>query len=230
METYAGTHRRAAVARRHDRLGGTEGNEALTVAAAVVLTLLLMAEGITLLKMDSLLSVHMIIGLVLIPPVVLKIGSTGYRFARYYTHSRPYVDKGPPPMALRLFAPVLVLATIGIFVTGVLLLSLGHKSDQLLFLHKASFFVWAGAFGIHFLWHLPHMLRSLPGYRSGARRPAGSGVGAARRARRRLAGGGRRARHFTGERDLRLARRLARLSRYAAGGMLWFSRKRLSGS
>ena len=169
METYAGTHRRAAVAQGRDRLGGTAGNESLTVAAAVVLTLLLMAEGITLLKMDSLLSVHMIIGLVLIPPVLLKIGSTGYRFARYYTHSRPYVDKGPPPMALRLLAPVLVLTTVGIFVTGVLLLSLGHRSDQLLFLHKASFFVWAGAFGIHFLWHLPHMLRSLPDYRRGAR-------------------------------------------------------------
>ncbi len=168
METYAGTRRRAAVARR-DRLGGTDGNEALTVAAAVVLTLLLMAEGITLLKMDSLLSVHMLIGLVLIPPVLVKIGSTGYRFARYYTNSRPYVEKGPPPLALRLLAPVLMLTTVGIFVTGVLLLSLGHKSDQLLFLHKASFFVWAGAFGIHFLWHLPHMLRSLPDYRRGAR-------------------------------------------------------------
>ena len=177
METYAGTQRRVAVGRR-DRLGGTEGNEALTVAAGIVLTLLLAAEGITLLKMDSLLSVHMIIGLVLIPPVLLKIGSTGYRFARYYTHSGAYVHKGPPPQALRLLAPVLVLTTVGIFVTGVLLLALGHKSDQLLFLHKASFIVWAGAFGIHFLWHLPHMFRSLPDYRRGtrARHVPGSGL------------------------------------------------------
>jgi hypothetical protein len=175
METYAGTQRTVAV---EGRLGGTEGNEALTIAAAVVLTLLLMAEGITLLKMDSLLSIHMIIGLVLIPPALLKIGSTGYRFARYYTHSRPYVDKGPPPMVLRLLAPVLVLTTVGIFITGVLLLSLGHKSDQLVFLHKVSFFVWAGTFAIHFLWHLPAVLRSLPDYRrrAHARRVAGSGL------------------------------------------------------
>ena len=142
-----------------------------------MLTLLLMAEGITLLAMGSLLSVHMIIGLVLIPPVLLKLASTGYRFARYYTHSRPYVEKGPPPPALRLMAPVLVLTTIGIFVTGVLLLALGHKSDQLLFLHKASFIAWAAVFGIHFLWHLPHMLRSLPGYRRGARAPRVPGSG-----------------------------------------------------
>jgi hypothetical protein len=180
MESYAGTHRPAAVERRArlGRLGGIDGNEALTVAAAILLTLLLMAEGITLLAMGTLLSVHMIIGLVLIPPVLLKLGSTGYRFARYYTHSRSYVEKGPPPMALRLMAPVLVLTTVGIFVTGVLLLALGHKSDQLVFLHKASFIVWAGAFGIHFLWHLPHMLRSLPAYRRGAgtRRVPGSGL------------------------------------------------------
>ena len=120
-----------------------------------------MAEGITLLKMDSLLNVHMFIGLVLIPPLALKIGSTGYRFARYYTHSRPYVAKGPPALPLRLIAPVLVASTIGIFVTGVLLLALGHTSDQLVLLHKASFIVWAGCFGIHFLAYLPRVLRSL---------------------------------------------------------------------
>ena len=57
MESYAGTGR--SVARTHrDRLGGTEGNEILT-AARRVLTLLLMAEGITLLQMARLLSVHM---------------------------------------------------------------------------------------------------------------------------------------------------------------------------
>jgi hypothetical protein len=177
MESYAGTASHAAAERRRSRLGGTDGNEALTVGAGAVLTLLLMAEGITLLSMGSLLSVHMIVGLILIPPVLLKLASTGYRFARYYTHSRPYVEKGPPPLALRLLAPVLVVTTIGIFITGVLLLALGHKSDQLVFLHKVSFIVWAGAFGIHFLWHLPHMVRSLPGYRRpGVRRVPGSGL------------------------------------------------------
>src|SRR3954453_14746213 len=106
METYAGTHRPEAVAGHRDRLGSTEGNEALTIGAGVLLTLLLIAEGITLLKMDSLLGAPMIIGPVLIPPVLLKLASTGYRFARYYTQSRAYVEKGPPPLALRLFGPV----------------------------------------------------------------------------------------------------------------------------
>jgi hypothetical protein len=180
MESYAGTHRPATVERRarRDRLGGTEGNEALTIATAVVLTLLLMAEGITLLKLDTLLSVHMLIGLVLIPPLALKVGTVSYRFARYYTHSRSYVEKGPPALPLRLLAPVLVASTIGIFVTGVWLLLLGHKSDQVLVLHQASFAVWAGCFAIHFLAYLPRVLRSLGNGWSGSRsqRVPGSGL------------------------------------------------------
>ena len=96
-----------------DRLGGTEGNEALTSAAAAVLTLLLAAEGLTLLDLGWLRVPHMFIGMVLIPPVLVKLGSTGYRFARYYAGTRPYREKGPPLMPLRLLAPVLVAATLG---------------------------------------------------------------------------------------------------------------------
>jgi hypothetical protein len=73
---------------RAERLGGTEGNEILTNATAVVLTLLLIAEGVTILLIGDLLSAHMFIGMVLIGPVLLKLGSTGYRFARYYSGAR----------------------------------------------------------------------------------------------------------------------------------------------
>ena len=177
MESYAGTQRQLARSERGERLGGTEGNEVLTIVAASILTVLLAAEGITLLKMDSLLSVHMFIGLVLIPPVALKIASTGYRFARYYAHSRPYVAKGPPSLPMRLLAPVLVATTIGIFVSGVWLLALGHKSDQVLFLHKASFILWAGAFGIHFLVYFPRVARSLVADWRGARAHRVPGAG-----------------------------------------------------
>ena len=162
MESYAGTQPRARVERRGpSRLGGIDGNELLTIATASVLTVLLMAEGVTLLKMDSLLSVHMFLGLVLIPPLLLKIASTGYRMARYYTQARPYVEKGPPPLPLRLLAPLLVASTIGIFVTGIWLLVLGHKSNQVVFLHQASFAVWAFCFGVHFLAYIPRVATSL---------------------------------------------------------------------
>jgi hypothetical protein len=145
------------------RLGGIEVNELLTSSAAVLLVILLSAEGITLLNLDRLLGAHMFIGLVLIGPVALKLASTGYRFARYYGGSPVYVAKGPPHLALRALAPVLVAATVLIFVTGVWLLALGHRSDQVLMLHKLGFIVWSGVFALHFLAHLPRATRSLRG-------------------------------------------------------------------
>jgi hypothetical protein len=177
METYAGHHRAVAHGWR-ERLGGIEGNDILTAAIGAVLTVLLLAEGITIIFIGGLLTLHMFIGLVLIPPVLAKLGSTGYRFARYYTHSRQYVEKGPPALPMRLLAPLLVVTTIGVFATGVWLLLLGHKSDQMLFLHKVFFFVWGAIFVIHFLVYAPRVLRSLwSDWRSARRHEvAGSGL------------------------------------------------------
>ncbi|HET9677138.1 MAG TPA: hypothetical protein VFP21_06505 [Solirubrobacterales bacterium] len=141
--------------------GGVAGNEILTCAIALVLTFLLLAEGVTLLRLGPLLVPHMFIGFVLVPLVLLKLGSTGYRFVRYYARTPAYREKGPPLLPLRLMAPVLVAATLGVFVTGVALLVVGHKSDTLLLLHKASFIVWGAVFGIHFLAYLPRVVRSL---------------------------------------------------------------------
>jgi hypothetical protein len=144
-----------------ERFGGIDGNAALTSAAAVVLTALLLAEGVTILDMGGLRTPHMLVGLVLIPPILVKLGSTGYRFARYYTRAPEYVSKGPPVIWLRLLAPVLVVTTIAIFVTGIALLAVGHKSDTVLELHKISFIVWGVVFGLHFLAHMPAMTRSV---------------------------------------------------------------------
>ena len=152
---------RAVSARPTPRWGGPAGNELLTSAAAVVLTVLLVAEGITIVRMGGLVTVHMFVGMVLIPPVLLKLASTGYRFARYYARSRPYRAKGPPPLPLRLLAPVLVVTTVVVLGSGVWLMVLGHRSDAVLELHKVSFIVWGVVFGVHFLAHLPTMLRAL---------------------------------------------------------------------
>ena len=160
-----------------DRLGGTEGNEILTSAIALVLTGLLVAEGVTVIHMGGLISAHMFIGMVLIPPALLKLASTGYRFVRYYAGSQAYRTKGPPPLPLRLLAPVLVATTLAVLTTGVLLLSAGHKSGALLEIHKVSFIVWLAAFGIHLLAYLPRAVRSLRTDWSSARRQAVPGAG-----------------------------------------------------
>ena len=161
---------------RRDGWGGTEGNELLTSATAVLLVGLLVAEGITVVHMRGLVSAHMFIGLVLIPPVLLKLGSTGYRFFRYYGGTRAYREKGPPRLALRVLAPVLVAATIAVFASGVLLLANGHKARTLLEIHQVSFIIWVVVFGVHFLAYVPRVIRSLSNASSATPRVPGTGL------------------------------------------------------
>src|SRR6476659_8028408 len=110
----------------------------VTGDAAAALLVLLAAEGATIPFIGPLLGPHIFIGMLLIPPVLLKLASTGYRFARYYTGSLPYVRKGPPNLALRVLAPGVVLTTLALFGTGVALLVAGPPSNTLIFAHKLS--------------------------------------------------------------------------------------------
>jgi hypothetical protein len=163
--------------RRLGRLAGTEGNEILTSAAGAVLVLLLVAEGVTIVNMRGLLSAHMFIGLVLIPPVLLKLGSTGYRMVSYYAGSRAYRAKGPPALPLRLIAPVLVASTVAVLASGVLLLAAGHKSNGVLTIHKLSFIVFGTVLAVHFLAYVPRVVHSLRADWGAARRRAVPGAG-----------------------------------------------------
>jgi hypothetical protein len=65
---------------------------------------LLAVIGLTILRIHSLLSVHLFVGMLLVPPVLLKLSSTGYRFVRYYTENARYRGKGAPELALRVIA------------------------------------------------------------------------------------------------------------------------------
>src|SRR6516162_11181634 len=85
-----------------DTASGVEANARLTGSTAAVLLVLLAAEGVTVLSVHSLLTPHVFIGMLLVPPVLLKVGSTGWRFVRYYRGSGAYRRKGPPPLLLRL--------------------------------------------------------------------------------------------------------------------------------
>ena len=136
---------------RRRLLGGAEGNARLTSLAGALLIVLLAVEGTTLPFMGSLLSVHVFVGMLLLGPVALKLAATGYRFARYYTGGREYVANGPPMQLMRVVvAPVLVLSTLTLLGSGVGLIA-APRFGMVLGLHKASFIVWSGAFGIHLL-------------------------------------------------------------------------------
>jgi hypothetical protein len=161
----------------HLDAGGREGNEILTCATAALLLVLLATEGVTVVDLNGLLTMHMFVGTVLIPPVALKLGSTGYRFVRYYTGSRPYREKGPPLVPLRILAPMLVAATVTVLASGAWLLALGHKSDVVLEVHKVSVIAWVGVFALHVLAYLPRMVRSVRADWRAARRTAVPGAG-----------------------------------------------------
>jgi hypothetical protein len=150
--------------------GGSDGNRQLTAAAAAVLLVLLAAEGATLVAIVRLLKPHVFVGFLLIPLVVLKLGSTGWRMTRYHRGLDDYVRHGPPQALLRLvIAPLAVFSTVSLLATGVALVAL-HRRGLLLGLHKASFVVWVVVMSVHVLghvWKLPRLLSDrLPGRRA----------------------------------------------------------------
>lgn len=164
---------------RPTRPGGRpEANARLTASTAVVLLVLLAAEGLTILRIRPLLGWHVAIGMLLVPPVLLKIGTTGYRFARYYLRSRAYIDRGPPHRLLRLLGPVVVATTVVVFVSGIALLLVGASlRSPLLLLHKASFVVWFGAMTVHVLGHVADTGRLGPADWGRRRRSEVAGAG-----------------------------------------------------
>lgn len=162
---------------------GTDGNSRLTALTAGVLFVLLAVEGVTIVSLGTLLTAHVFVGVVLIPPILLKLGSTGYRFVRYYTGDAAYRAAGPPATPLRILAPLLVLLTVVLFGSGVaLVLSGAARGSSLLAVHKASFILWFIVAAIHILYYLPRVPR-LVGAESGrpprARGAANRGLRAA---------------------------------------------------
>jgi hypothetical protein len=150
----AAQHRRAAPA------AGAEGNEKLTALTGALLLVGFAIEGVTILQIHRLLFLHFLVGLLLIGPAALKIGSTVYRFARYYAGAAPYVRKGPPSPALRVLGPLVILTSVGVLGSGVMLAIAGHGGPWL-FLHKASFVLWFGVMTVHVVNYAPRLPRML---------------------------------------------------------------------
>jgi hypothetical protein len=142
---------------------GVESNARLTGATAAALLILLAVEGVTVLRVRALLTLHVFLGVLLIPPVLLKMGSIGWRFVRYYRGSPEYLLKGPPPLLLRVLGPAVMMLTAVLLASGVALIFGPHAwRHQLLVVHKASFVLWFGAMTIHVLGHLVETARVAP--------------------------------------------------------------------
>jgi hypothetical protein len=135
-------------------MGGNEGNARLTSATAAVLLVLLAGEGATIPFVRQWMTWHVFLGLLLVPPVALKLISVSWRFMRYYRGHADYVAQGPPHPLLRfLVGPVTVVTTITLFGTGIWIAFEHPHQGLLIGLHKVSFIIWFGAMSLHVIAH-----------------------------------------------------------------------------
>jgi hypothetical protein len=139
-----------------------DGNKRLTSAAGVLLLApVIVVVGTVLFGVHTFMSLHVFVGLALIPAVVLKLATTGWRFVRYYTRSRAYVAHGPPQTAMRLLAPLFVVATVVLFGSGIAMgLLHGHALQLARRLHGPASAIWLLLLGLHVLVYLGRALRS----------------------------------------------------------------------
>lgn len=143
--------------------GGPAGNARLTAWTGLSLLPLIAVELVTLLALGSLISWHIVVGVLLVPVALLKTGTVGWRIARYYLHAAPYEQAGPPPLPLRILGPLVILSTLAVLGTGLSLIALGQDDARrslltvagqrldALTLHQASFIAWAVLTGLHLL-------------------------------------------------------------------------------
>jgi len=153
------------------RTGGPAGNARLTAWTGLFLLVVFVAELVTLLDVSGLISWHLALGVLLVPPALLKTASTGWRILRYYTGHPSYRTAGPPPVVLRLLGPLVVLSTLGLLGTGIALVLVGATASRetlftvvgqrvdVLTFHQGAFIVWAVATGLHVL------ARTIPAWR-----------------------------------------------------------------
>jgi hypothetical protein len=145
------------------RTGGPAGNAVLTAWTGLVLLVLFAAELLTLFDVRGLVSWHVAIGALLVPPALMKTATTGWRVIGYYTGREPYQPAGPPPTLLRWLGPLVVVSTLALLGSGVLLVVLGEQSGRQHILtalgfgldwvsvHQGVFAVWCVATGLHLL-------------------------------------------------------------------------------
>ena len=157
---------------------GVIGNERLTALVSLVLLVLIIAELITSAFLRIWLPAHTVVGVLLAGPLLVKMGSTGWRFLRYYTRAPAYVRRGPPPLVLRVLSPVLLVTTLVMIGSGIGLVVTGPLQPFLL-THVFSALVWLPLIAVHSLAHLQQVPRSIASdwsTRQGSRFHAGRGL------------------------------------------------------
>ena len=165
---------------------GVVGNEQLTALVSLVLLVLIIVELVTSAFLRLWLPAHTVVGVLLAGPLLVKMGSTGWRFLRYYTRAPTYVRRGPPPLVLRVLGPVLLVTTLVMVGSGIGLVVTGPLQPFLL-THVFSALLWLPLIAVHSLAHWSQVPRSIasdwssklgPGFHVGRELRLGVNLGA----------------------------------------------------
>ena len=153
---------------------GVAANERLTAVAGAALLVVFVVELATVSNLGTLLSVHVFVGVLMAGPLAVKLGSTGWRFVRYYAGNPAFVRHGPPPLPLRLLASFVVASTLAVVGSGIALVVTGPASPgPFVALHVISVLVWMPAIAIHVIAHFLEVPRLIAkDWRRGAPDPA----------------------------------------------------------
>ena len=144
-----------------------EGNGRLTAStSAILLTLFAIEVATVVMGVRANLALHVMVGLLLVPPLLVKMAAVGWRFVRYYRHDMQYRRKGPPAPVLRILGPVLLAITLALFISGITLLlapgAFGGPRGITYQIHVASFYIWMLLILVHAAGHARDLRRLAP--------------------------------------------------------------------
>ncbi len=129
-------------------------NARLVAMTGLALLVLLPVPYATALNLDLLWRVHYFSGLLLIPLLAVKLAGTGWRALRYYLRDGGFREDGPPHPMPRITAPILVLSTVVLFLSGVEMLLGADRFGAWSTIHNGAAIIFTGAIGLHLLAHL----------------------------------------------------------------------------
>ena len=137
------------------------GNRALTSWAGLALLPGLGVVALSGLVFGRFWQLHYIVGLALIPLLLLKLGSTGYRALSYYVRRAAYRAAGAPEWIGRLLAPALVLSTLVAMGTGIWMWSQHSEAQPWAKLHVLSVVAMGGCVALHLLLRTPTSIHAV---------------------------------------------------------------------
>lgn len=126
-------------------------NLILTSHAGLVILFLLVLLYFTGLEFAPLRGVHFGLGFALIPILLVKLGSTGWRAVNYYFDRDPYRAAGPPWLLPRVMALPLTLCAVMATISGVVLWATGTDRGTWATVHICSVISLAAVVVVHLI-------------------------------------------------------------------------------